>query len=169
MRLFFALWPPANTARSLAQWAREAQKKTAGKTTPEEKIHLTLAFLGDTDPGKAIAAAKRVTAQAHRLPIEQARYWRENNIVWVGPRGTPAPLKALFDSLSIELFREEFILERRPFAAHVTLIRKARAGKSLPPLLPLDWPVDEFVLVRSALSPGGSTYEPLERFPLDRR
>jgi 2'-5' RNA ligase len=169
MRLFFAIWPPVGTARALAQWAREAQEKTGGKTTPEEKIHLTLAFLGESDLQRAIAAARRVKAKAHELPIEQARYWRENNIVWVGPRDTPPPLKALFDSLSVELHREEFILERRPFAAHVTLIRKARASKSLPPLPALDWPVDEFVLVRSSLSSAGSTYDVLDQFPLAAR
>jgi 2'-5' RNA ligase len=169
MRIFFAVWPPAETAGALAEWAREAQHKTGGKTTPEEKIHLTLAFLGETDPHRAITAAKRVSAKAHKLPIEQVRYWRENNIVWAGPRETPPPLKALFDSLAIELYREEFILERRPFAAHITLIRKARATRSLPPLPPLDWPVNEFLLVRSSLSSGGSTYEPLERFSLAGR
>jgi 2'-5' RNA ligase len=169
MRIFFAIWPPAGTARALAQWARQTQEKTGGKTTPEEKIHLTLAFLGESDPERAIAAAKRVKAKAHQLPIEQARYWRENNIVWAGPRETPPPLKALFDSLSVELQREEFILERRPFAAHVTLIRKARASKSLPPLPALDWPVDEFVLVRSSLTSAGSTYDVLDQFPLAAR
>jgi 2'-5' RNA ligase len=168
MRIFFALWPPAETARALAQWAHEAQGKTGGKATPEDKIHLTLAFLGEADPKKAIAAAKRVRAKVHTLPIEQARYWRENNIVWAGPGETPAPLKALFDSLSMELYKEEFILERRPFAAHVTLIRKARGSKSLPPLPVLDWPVSEFLLVRSAVSSAGSTYESLERFSLGR-
>ena len=168
MRIFFAVWPSVETAHALGRWAAQAQDKTGGKATPAEKIHLTLAFLGDADPEKAIAAGRRVTATAHELPIEQARYWRENNIVWAGPRETPPPLKALFESLSIELYREQFILERRPFAAHVTLIRKARAGKSLAPLPALDWPVDEFVLVRSSLSSAGSTYETLERFPLYR-
>lgn len=169
MRLFFAIWPPAETARALAEWAHDAQHKTGGKTTPEEKIHLTLAFLGEADPNKAITAAKRVSAKAHELPIEQARYWRENNIVWAGPRETPPALKALFDGLSMELFREEFILERRPFAAHITLIRKARAAKSLPPLPAMDWPINEFVLVRSSLSSAGSTYDVLEQFPLAGR
>jgi 2'-5' RNA ligase len=169
MRLFFAIWPPAETARALAQWAREAQRKTAGKTTDEAKIHLTLAFLGDVDPERAVRAAKKVRGTAHSLPIEQARYWRENNIVWAGPRETPPALKVLFDSLSMELFREEFILERRPFAAHITLIRKARATKSLPPLPTLDWPINEFVLVRSSLSSAGSTYGVLEQFPLAGR
>ena len=165
MRIFLALWPPSETARALAQWAREAQRDTGGKPTDEAKIHLTLAFLGEADPERAIRAASKVQGASHSLAIEQARYWRESNIVWAGPRETPPALKALFDSLSIELYREEFILERRPFAAHVTLIRKARAA-TLPPLPALDWPVREFLLVRSSLSSTGSTYEPLERFPL---
>jgi RNA 2',3'-cyclic 3'-phosphodiesterase len=163
MRLFFALWPPARTARALAQWASEAQRATGGKTTAEAKIHLTLAFLGEADAQKATAAARRVEAAPHHLPLEEARYWRENQIVWAGPRETPAGLKALFERLSMELYREEFILERRPFAAHVTLIRKARSAKL--PALPgkLDWPVKEFFLVSSK----GAMYEQLERFALE--
>ena len=168
MRIFFALWPPAETARALAQWAREAQRATGGKPTDEPKIHLTLAFLGDADHEKAIRAANRVNGMMHSLPVEEARYWRESHIVWAGPRETPPPLKALFDSLSMQLYREELILERRPFAAHVTLIRKARPAR-LPPLPALEWPVSEFVLVRSSLSGAGSSYEVLERFPLLER
>jgi type IV pilus assembly protein PilA len=165
VRIFFALWPPQATARALAQWANEAQRLAGGKPTEEAKIHLTLAFLGDADPEKAMCAAARVRGGSFALPLEKARYRRENNIVWAAPRDTPAPLQALFDSLSEQLYREEFILERRPFAAHVTLLRKARAAK-LPPLPALDWPVREFSLVRSALSSAGSSYEVLKRFAL---
>lgn len=165
MRLFFAAWPPAETARALAQWAREAQRATGGRATAENKIHLTLAFLGDADEAKALAAAKRVSAQAHDLPIEEARHWRANGIVWAGPRETPPALLELFNSLQVELYKESFILERRPFAAHVTLIRKARAA-ALPPLPRVEWPIGEFLLVRSSLLPKGSTYETLDRFPL---
>lgn len=165
MRLFFALWPPAETARALFDWAQASQRLTGGRVTDQAKIHLTLAFLGEADAPRAIAAARRLSGKSHRLPMERARYWRENNIVWAGPAETPAPLKALVDRLSMELYREEFILERRPFAAHVTLIRKARSAK-LPPLPALEWPVEEFVLVRSSVSSNGSAYEPLERFRL---
>jgi RNA 2',3'-cyclic 3'-phosphodiesterase len=166
MRLFFALWPPAETARALAAWAQAVRPLTGGKPTEAAKIHLTLAFLGDAEVQRAVTAARRVSGSIHDLALEQACYWRENDIVWAGPRETPAALAALFESLSVQLYREEFILERRPFAAHVTLIRRARAAR-LPPLPPLEWPVREFILVRSALSSRGSTYEPLERFPLD--
>jgi len=166
MRLFFALWPPPEAARALAQWAREAQRQTGGRVTDEAKIHLTLAFLGDAEPALALAAGRRVKARTHDLPMEQARYWRVNNIVWAGPRELPASLKALHAVLSTELRRERFVLEERRFAAHVTLIRKARAPKALPPLPPLDWPVNEFALVGSSLSPKGPAYRTLERFSL---
>jgi 2'-5' RNA ligase len=165
MRLFFALWPPAEAARALGDWAQAAQPLTGGRPTGAAKIHLTLAFLGDADPQRAVTAARRANGSIHDLPLEQARYWRQNGIVWAGPRETPPALAALFESLSLELYREQFILERRPFAAHVTLIRKARAVR-LPPLPAVQWPVREFILVRSSPSASGSVYEPLERFAL---
>jgi 2'-5' RNA ligase len=165
MRLFFALWPPAQTARALAEWAREAQQLTGGRVTEEGKVHLTLAFLGEAEPAKAIRAALAVAGRAHELPIEKSHYWRENDIVWVGPRDTPLELKALHERLSQALCGDGFALERRPFAAHVTLIRKARAAK-LPPVPAVEWPVPEFVLVRSALSSKGARSEIVQRFQL---
>jgi 2'-5' RNA ligase len=167
MRLFFALWPPQEAAQALFGFAQEAQKLSGGRATAQDKIHLTLAFLGEADPARAIRAARTVEGSAHELPIEEARYWRENSIVWAGPREMPLELKALHEGLSKALYREEFILERRPFAAHVTLIRKARRA-ALPPLPALEWPVGEFLLVRSALSSKGASYEPVERFALSR-
>lgn len=165
MRLFFAIWPPAVAAHALFLWAESATRATGGRRTPEGNIHLTLAFLGKADADRAIRAGKRVQGKAHHLPIEQARYVRANRMVWVAPRETPPALSALHESLAMELYREEFILERRPFAAHVTLIRDAQRAE-LPPLAVVQWPVEEFVLVRSVVSSRGATYEPLERFTL---
>ena len=163
MRLFFAIWPPASVARALADWAEEVRGLSGGRRTAEGNIHLTLSFLGQAEPARAIAAAKRVKAAPHHLPIEHARH--VNRMIWVAPRQVPAPLAALHGALAVELYREEFILERRPFAAHVTLIRNAR-GAVLPALPAIDWPVGEFILVRSSLSSRGPSYEPLEGFTL---
>jgi len=162
MRLFFAAWPPPETARALEAWASPLE----GRITPAHKIHLTLAFLGDVAPERAILAARRVQAETHLIPIEIAQYWKHNRVLWAGPPETPKPLKALVDKLHFELDRAQFTLERRPFAAHVTLLRAARAPESLPPLPRIEWPVREFVLARSVLSGRGSTYEIAERFPL---
>ena len=162
MRLFFAVWPPAATARALADWARAAARESGGSATAEEKIHLTLAFLGEAKPEKALAAARRVNAKKFNLKLEQAVYWQRNRIVWAGPQQAPPELLTMAETLQRELYREEFILEQRAFAAHITLVRKAPAPGQLPELPILQWPVNEFVLVRSI----SGRYEPLERFPI---
>jgi len=162
VRLFFALWPPHEVARALADWARAAARESSGKATAEEKIHLTLAFLGEAKPEKAIAAARRVNASKFTLPLEQAVYWGHNKIVWAGPQDAPPEMLRLAEHLQMQLYLQEFILERRPFAAHITLVRKAREPAQLPELPRVEWPVNEFLLVRSS----AARYEPLERFPM---
>ena len=159
MRLFFALWPPRESAQALARWAAALQ----GKAIPAEKIHLTLAFLGGAEPARAITAARTVQAGAFELPLDTAKYWRDSHIVWAGPREAPEGLRVLVERLQLALYRAEFILERRAFAAHVTLLRKARKPAAIAPLPKLGWPVREFALVNSA----GGAYVDVERFRLD--
>lgn len=166
MRLFFACWPPAGTAQALARWASEVCNESGGKLTGVENIHLTLAFLGEAGPERAIAAARRVKGRRHELPIDAARYVKRNQMVWVGPAAVPEALLSLVTPLHASLRENGFALEERPFAAHVTLIRKARRPAALPPLPRVAWPVDEFLLISSKTSSRGSTYEPLERFAL---
>jgi 2'-5' RNA ligase len=166
MRLFFALWPRPDTARALAAWAEEVARDTGGKPVAAEKIHLTLAFLGEADYKNAIAAAELVRCEAFTLPLEISQYWKHNQIVWVGPERTPDPLERLVQALQFELHRAGFILERRPFAAHVTLLRKARTPPTLPDLPQVQWPTKEFVLVQSRTSSGGQIYATLKTFPL---
>lgn len=155
MRLFFAAWPPPATATALHEWSKSLQ----GRATPAEKIHLTLAFLGEADPAKAIAAAKTVRARRRELLFDKARYVKRNEMVWAVAREAPTEL---VESLHASLAKAGFVLEDRPFAAHLTLLRRARPPGALPPLPRVDWPVEEFLLVRSR----GSNYEPLARFPL---
>jgi 2'-5' RNA ligase len=143
----------------------QARRSTGGRVTRADTIHLTLAFLGDTGAARAeaaIAAARRVRATRTALAIEQAAYWKHNRIVCVGPRETDP---SLADALCAELRAEGFMIEARPFKAHVTLLRKAGPGP-LPELPPIDWPVRSFVLVRSELSAKGSAYRVVQEFAL---
>jgi 2'-5' RNA ligase len=158
MRLFFALWPPAETAAALHAWANNLE----GRPTRPENIHLTLAFLGEADPIKACAAARRVQGERHDLPIEHAEYWRHNKIVWVGPREIPEPLDKFVKALHAELAGDGFVLEARRFAAHVTLLRKAPRPAEMPALPELSWPALEFALVESV----HGRYRTLEAFQL---
>ena len=166
MRLFFALWPPPAAAHALATWAQAVHRDTGGRVTAEESIHLTLAFLGDADPAKAAAAARRVKGRAFVLPLDTSKYWKHNQIVWAGPNAMPPPLSDLATQLHRALSDHGFILEKRPFAAHITLLRKTSPPTALPPLPPIHWPAPEFVLVRSVPGNKGSRYETVERFPI---
>lgn len=154
-------------ADALHAWATEVQRKSGGRVTRAETIHLTLAFLGDVEEERVSILRKlRVRGRRRRLPIEQARYWTRNRIVWVGPSETPGALLDLVSALESELKDHQFRTEERKFAAHITLIRKARDPGRLPSLPDVEWPVEEVVLVRSHLSAEGSRYEVLERYPL---
>jgi 2'-5' RNA ligase len=167
MRLFFALWPPLGAAEALAAWARRLRRDTGGRVVLAKNIHLTLAFLGEVEASRAQALRKLpVWGEAHRLPIETAGCWARNRILWVGPQETPAPLLALAGRLHELLAAMGFRTERRAFAAHVTVLRKAREPEEWPPLPELEWPVEDCALVRSELSAQGSRYEILQRFPL---
>ena len=141
-------------------------RDAGGRATAEETIHLTLAFLGDADPGKAAAAARLVSGPSFELPIDAAKYWKHNKIVWVGPAKMPSPLQDLVQDLHGRLRADGFALEDRPFAAHVTLVRRAGIPDALPPLPSVTWPAAEFVLVRSSTVGTGSRYAVVERFPL---
>ena len=167
MRLFFALWPPLGTAQALHAWAHRLHRATGGSAVRAPNIHLTLAFLGEVDEAR-VADLARIPAwgERHALPIERAGYWARNRILWVGPEETPAPTIELAARLRDLLAAWNFRTERQPFAAHVTLLRKAREPEELPPLPEADWPVSEFLLVRSRLSAEGSRYEVLQRYPL---
>lgn len=167
LRLFFALWPPREAADALHAWAREARRATGGRVTRAETIHLTLAFLGNVAEARLEdLKAIGMRGRRHELPIEQARYWPRNRIVWAGPDELPSALGELAKELKELLEQEHFRTEKREFAAHVTLIRDATVSDALPPLPRVRWPVEEAVLVESRPTDAGRDYRVLRRYAL---
>ncbi len=166
-RVFFALWPEANTAWALHAAGREAQRGCGGRLTAVDTVHQTLAFLGGILAAR-VADAEAAAAATVGIPFEwrldRLGYWKHNRILWAG--GDCEPLAALAADLAERLRAAGFELERRPFAGHVTLLRKARCGH-LPPLpAPIAWQVRDFVLVESHLDAQGARYETIGRWPL---
>jgi 2'-5' RNA ligase len=169
LRLFFALWPPVEAARTLHAWAAAAHATTGGRVTREGTIHLTLAFLGEVSGervGALIDCARRVRAAAFDLRIDEGRWWEHNGIVWAGPKAMPEALRDLAAQLDAALKDGGFRTEKRDFKAHISLVRRAENGQVLPELQPVEWGAGEFVLVRSTLSAAGPAYATLARFPL---
>ena len=167
-RLFFALWPDPALQAALAQIGRELQRRLGGRPTRQESIHLTLAFLGDValdKMGDVHEAAARTAFEPFAFTVDAVGCWNHNGVAWVGPRATPPPLLQLVGSLAAALLDAGFRVDGRPYAAHVTLVRKARCKAIDPTIAPVQWRAKEFVLVRSELNAEGSRYIVIGRWP----
>ena len=160
MRLFFALWPDAALRRQLGALAGTLAQRAHGNAVPEAKAHMTLAFLGEVPVERSPAvcdAASRVEGEGFELVLDEVGSFRAAKVAWAGSsRGHPA-LIALQSSLAHELATEGFALESRPFAAHVTLVRRAASPIGRAGIEPMTWRVRDFALVAS--DTGRGTYE----------
>jgi 2'-5' RNA ligase len=166
LRLFFALWPPKELQGRLAAWADSAAGR--GRAMRRENIHLTLAFLGATDPAllpelKALAAGVRF--DAFHLALERIGYWKHNRIIWCGASEEPDALTALVADLRAQLDAAGMRYDPKPFVSHVTLVRNAAGLPAAPAWVPLAWEVRDFTLVVSNSVEGRVSYQLLQRFP----
>jgi 2'-5' RNA ligase len=166
LRLFFALWPDSNLQARLADWAKQAAGR--GRAMRQENLHLTLAFLGATDPAllpelKALAAGVRF--DAFRLALDRIGYWKHKRIIWCGASEEPDALTALVGDLRAQLDAAVMRYDPKPFVSHVTLVRNAAGLPEAPAWMPLAWEARDFALVSSTRVEGRVTYQVLRRFP----
>jgi RNA 2',3'-cyclic 3'-phosphodiesterase len=171
-RVFFALWPPPESARQLADVAGSFATRAGGRATSEETIHLTLAFVGDV-PVERLPdlerAAREVRGEAFALTLDRFAIWRHNRIFWAGCSILPPALADLSVALGAALPAAGFAVgdARQTFTPHVTLVRKMVAlDVDLPECEPVAWNNQRFVLERSTLSAEGSSYRTIAEFPL---
>ena len=171
LRLFFAIWPDAAAGEATAALAREVAAARRGKPPPALNAHLTLAFLGGIAPDRVdaladIGAAAARAAVPFALTLDRLGGFRDGGIAWLGAEPVPAPLADLARALREGLSEHRFPVERRPFAAHVTLARKCRILPAREGVAPVTWHVDTLSLVASQLAAGGSRYHNLAEWRL---
>ena len=168
-RVFFALWPDARVRTELAQAAQRMHRVSQGQRTRDDSIHLTLAFVGEVSVEnlpRLLAPPGDVFTPAFVLTLDEWRCWAHNGIGWAAPSRISGPLRDLAANLEGWLRSAGFELENRAFAPHVTLVRKAQCAP-LPVFTgPIEWQVEDFVLVRSTVSHEGSRYRSIGRWPL---
>jgi 2'-5' RNA ligase len=168
-RVFFALWPPEETLQALDALAADAVICTGGRRMRRDSLHMTLAFIGSVSPSQLALLqeiAGRVRGETFDMLIDRLGCWQHNRIVWAGSSSVPSRQRRLFDALATGLTDARFVLDRRPFAPHVTLVRNGRYD-NLPELAQsIPWDVREFVLVESILQPSRARYRLLDRWPL---
>ena len=183
MRLFVAIELPPDVQEGLAR--AQDRLRGAGADVSWVKptnIHITLKFLGETDPqrleriGPVLAQAARTVAPFSATVAAIGTFGgRVPRVVWAGVQDGATSLGHLAHAVDDGLVALGFSREKRDFAAHVTLGR-VRSPRNVHALLaavraePLDavgrlW-VDRFALMQSELHPSGSIYTDLERFLL---
>jgi 2'-5' RNA ligase len=166
-RLFFALWPDADTARKLADCAPPGLD--AHRRIPAEHLHLTLLFLGSLPAPlqpRIRQAAGGVRSPRFTLVLDQVGQFARAEVVWVGASVTPPELQGLARELRRGLDGIAPLERERELVPHVTLARRQRiAGK---PMLcaPVAWQVEEFVLVESQPQDRANRFRTLGRWPL---
>jgi RNA 2',3'-cyclic 3'-phosphodiesterase len=182
MRLFLAIELPQDVRDHLLNVRRRLEEALPKISyTKFENLHLTLKFLGEVEKKKvagiseslAMIKPARIELQAagmdcfpNRGPIK---------IVTSKLEGTLPPLRALVESIEQRCKFLGFEKEQRAYRPHVTIGRarpvlsakfRAMAEEATADL----WPGPSFapagfVMMESQLSPDGSKYTPVGRFP----
>jgi 2'-5' RNA ligase len=182
VRLFTGL--PATPAIQ-ALWAdRLARLRRSGPPASwvaPDNLHITLKFLGETGPHRLdeVRAALRSAAASCvpvTLPFEGVGFFpheRKPRVLILRYRRDPAVV-TLFDAVEEGLQPLGFPRERRRFEVHLTLARlrrpwpPAEAEKTARDLAAIPWPAfpaEAMILYESTLTPAGSVYTALGRFP----
>ena len=165
-RLFFALWPDAETGAALADLAQRLAQGSGGRPVPVAKIHMTLAFLGEIALERIPAAleAAAIRARGFEGVLDQVGSFRRAGVAWAGMAEPPRELLGLERKLASRLREAGFALEEREFNPHVTLAR--RTGRAIPraAIAPIRWHADAFTLVRAETGTG--RYSIVESWPL---
>lgn len=166
MRCFVALWPDDAARERLAAVAREQQRRfPRARAMRAENLHLTLAFIGELDETRAA----KVAAVLDALPFESFGWtldavgaFDRARVLWAaGP--DCAPLAALAQRVRALLDELRVRYDRKPFVAHVTLLRdltRDDARRAAAPIAPpVVWRADRPQLLQSVQREGRLRYE----------
>ncbi len=157
MRLFLAirLSEPMRRALLSAQRAMVAGG-VRGHLTPEENLHLTLAFIGEVpDPGPVLDALSELAFSPFSLTLEGLGCF--GDLWWAGLKDS-AELEALARRLRRALAERDIPFDRKRFSPHITLIRRASGKLPGVSVRPASMTVKTVSLMRSDRGKNGMIY-----------
>ncbi len=123
MRLFIAVHFSSEVKKVLLDTIeRMKELAVSGNFTRPENLHLTLAFIGETNN---VAAVRQIIDQSAVPSFEMkvGGFGRFGRLYWVGIEENPA-LASLAESLRNGLRAAGFPMEERAFRPHITLARE---------------------------------------------
>ena len=124
MRLFVAIHFSPQVDQALLRAQSALRRQGSGNFSRPENLHLTLAFIGETNaPDAAVRAIKSVTQPSFSVKLGHIGCF--GDLYWAGVEKNPE-LSALQHQVTQELTAEGFSLEKRAFRPHLTLCRRYR-------------------------------------------
>jgi 2'-5' RNA ligase len=165
-RVFFALWPDDATRAAISRATRDAVRLSGGRPIAKERLHITVAFLGElTAAGLDVArTVPPISVGPFELALDSVGVWPESKILWLAATALPDELVELEKRLWDSLVERGFRGEDRDYRPHVTLARRARPVDFA--VEPVRCPVRDLALVESFPDGHNVHYEVLERWPL---
>ena len=173
MRCFLGLPLPDEARDALRGACAALRMRASGRNArwvPWENLHLTVRFLGESDPRQIRAVTDEVSAvcqsvEAPELQIGEPGVFPGRGsrplVFWAGVRGDTRALDELAAAVERAARAAGFPAERRAFRAHVTLARlKGEAATALqadllPTFAPADCTPTALCLYESRLRPEG--------------
>ncbi len=167
VRCFVALQPDEPARDRLDRLAAEQQARIpAARRMPRANLHLTLAFIGALDAGLARQVAARLAAERFEpfaWSLDSVGTFGGARVLWAG--GSDPRLEALAVRARRLLDELHVRFDRKPFVAHVTLLRKLprdaarEATARIEP--PIPWQAGAPVLLESRTDARGTRYVPI--------
>ncbi|PMR74765.1 RNA 2',3'-cyclic phosphodiesterase [Billgrantia endophytica] len=160
MRLFLALVPPPELRTRLGELADIAHARCGGRRMPDDRLHLTLAFLGEVDEKRAVELAEWVSTLGvapGRWRLDSWSCFQRPRIVWIGSQRPAPPLETLQRTLWDGLEARGFPGRPARFVPHVTLLRRADSLATFDlPDIDLAWPYNKLELIQSIMDGSGA-------------
>lgn len=167
MRLFIALWPPAEVVATIESLPRPTHP--AVRWTTAAQWHVTLRFLGEVSEGDAAEVAKVLRGVA--LPAPALTVGPTTRVL--GRTTLVAPVEgaeAIAAAVGEATARIGETPDARPFRGHLTLAR-GRGRRPIPRSLAgahleAAWTAHDVAVVRSHRDADGARYDTVARIPL---
>ena len=177
LRTFVAIFPPPEVREALFQAARDLPESKDFRLVSQEKIHLTLKFLGDVaeDDLDCVKLALQPIREGHDpFEVSTSNFGafpseKKPRILWAGIEVGKERLCTVVEDVENLLEPAGFKRENRPYTPHLTLGRtwahRTTLGTSeiCPPAL--RFTVSGVDLVESSPSKNGINYSILATYP----
>ncbi len=176
LRLFVAIHPPVEAVRAMLALTAE-RNLPAHRNTPEDQVHMTVQFIGDTpaaDMDETIESVARATAGIRVFALQPLA------LITLPERGParlaaietdqPSGLMELHRRLVIRLAKGARGRDAERFRPHLTMCRfpsPTSGVKLAEPLEMQPFEVNRITLMRGALSPAGALHREVAAFGLE--